>query len=82
MVGEYVRATGNSSVLERALPLLHAELERFQINRTMQVTSPYTGKVHRVAHWNVRNSAPRPEGYVEDYETAFGATPPLDEDAR
>jgi len=77
MVDAYVRATGNVTVLERALPLLHKELEWFETNRTMWVTSPFTGRQHRVAHWNVHNSAPRPEGYVEDYNTANGATPPL-----
>jgi hypothetical protein len=61
MVNAYVLATGNTTVLERALPLLDAELEWWRVNRTISVTSPYTNKTHSVAHFAVNNTAPRPE---------------------
>ncbi|KAJ9092112.1 hypothetical protein QFC21_006978 [Naganishia friedmannii] len=77
MVNAYILATGNTTVLERALPLLDAELEWWRVNRTISVTSPYTNKTHSVAHYAVNNTAPRPEGYVEDYKTVSGAQPAL-----
>lgn len=82
MVDIYVKATGNLTVLERALPLLDAELEWWDTNRTLQVTSPYSGNTHTVAHYAVNNSAPRPEGYVEDYTTVHEAEPALNETQR
>jgi alpha,alpha-trehalase len=82
MVAAYVRATGNVTVLERGLPLLHQELEWFQTNRTLLVTSPYSNVTHRVARWAVNNTAPRPEGYIEDYEAANKADPPLNASQR
>ena len=63
--------------------LPQAELEWWRVNRTISVTSPYTGQNHSVAHYDVSiNTAPRPEGYLEDYNTAFGAEPPLNETQR
>ncbi|TXT14109.1 uncharacterized protein COLE_00302 [Cutaneotrichosporon oleaginosum] len=72
MVHAYVTQTGNTSVLERALPLLDAELQWWEVNRTTTVVSPWTNKTHTVAHYAVNNSAPRPEGFVEDHDAAFG----------
>lgn len=82
MVNAYVQKTGNTTILERALPIMETELEWWRENRTISVTSPFTGKNYSVAHFAVDNSAPRPEGYVEDITTAFGAEPPLDAAAR
>lgn len=61
MVNSYVLVTGNTTILDRALPILEAELEWWRTNRTISVTSPYTNKTHSVAHYAVNNSAPRPE---------------------
>ena len=75
MVDLYVKTTGNSTVLSRALPIMEvsprrdlcrladeqSELEWWRVNRTIEVTSPFTNKTHQVAHFNVTNSAPRPE---------------------
>lgn len=77
MVHEYVKQTGNLTILERAIPSMERELAWWHQNRTLQVTSPWTGKNYTVAHFAVNNSAPRPEGYVEDYDTANHAQPPL-----
>ncbi|KAI9637637.1 Six-hairpin glycosidase-like protein [Dioszegia hungarica] len=82
MLDAYVKSTGNTTILERALPLASEEMRWWIANRTTQITSPYTGITRRVYLYNVTNSAPRPEGYVEDYETAFGAQPALNEAQR
>lgn len=45
--------------------------------------SPFTGKNHTVARFDVSiNTAPRPEGYIEDYETVFGGSETLNESQR
>lgn len=61
MVNAFVLATGNTTILERALPILDAELDWWRTNRTISVKSPFTNKTHSVAHFAVNNSAPRPE---------------------
>ncbi|KAL7417359.1 Six-hairpin glycosidase-like protein [Mrakia frigida] len=80
MLDLFVRFTNDTSILERALPLADAELQWWQTNRTFDVTSPYTNKTHQVGRYNVfLNTAPRPEGYVEDWETVNLSDPPLNE---
>ncbi|ODO11102.1 hypothetical protein I350_01704 [Cryptococcus amylolentus CBS 6273] len=73
MLDAYIKVTSNITILERALPIASSELEWWTNNRTTNVTSPYTNTSVLIAHYNVTNSAPRPEGYVEDYETANSA---------
>lgn len=82
MVHDYVRSTGNTTILDRALPLLDKELLWWNTNRTIEVKSPWSNKTYTVAHYAVNNSAPRPEGYVEDYNTAHGAEPALNDSQR
>ncbi|ORY35701.1 Six-hairpin glycosidase-like protein [Naematelia encephala] len=82
MVDAYLKVTGNVTILERALPAMENELEWWRTNRSISVKSPYSGQNLTVYHYSVNNSAPRPEGYVEDYTTAFGASPALNESAR
>lgn len=77
MLDAYVKQTGNTTILNRALPLASAEMEWWKVNRTIDVTSPFTNTSYRVAHFAVVNSAPRPEGYVEDIDVALGAQPPF-----
>ena len=38
------------------------------------MTSPYTGQTYSMAHYAVNNSAPRPESYIEDYQTVNDPT--------
>lgn len=61
MVNDFVLATGNTTILERALPILEAELDWWRTNRTISVKSPFTNQTHSVAHFAVNNTAPRPE---------------------
>ncbi|ODN90750.1 alpha,alpha-trehalase [Cryptococcus wingfieldii CBS 7118] len=73
MLDAYIKVTSNVTILGRALPIASSELEWWTNNRTTNITSPYTNTSVLIAHYNVTNSAPRPEGYVEDYETANSA---------
>ncbi|OCF32704.1 alpha,alpha-trehalase [Kwoniella heveanensis BCC8398] len=82
MLDAYIKVTGNTTILDRALPLASAEMEWWATNRTFTITSPFTNKTLTVAHYAVNNTAPRPEGYVEDFETVMGASPALNETAR
>jgi alpha,alpha-trehalase len=80
MLAKYVEFTGNTTILERALPLADKEFEWWSTNRTTTVVSPYTNTTHAVSRYNVFvNTAPRPEGYVEDYETVNLSVPALNE---
>lgn len=73
MLYAYVNATNDVSILERALPLAEVELDWWHTNRTVNITSPYSNNTWEVAHYAVVNTAPRPEGFLEDYLTANGA---------
>lgn len=76
MLSRYVNVTGDHAILSRALPLAEAELQWWSNNRTISVTSPYTNKTYQVSHYAVNNTAPRPESYLEDYETVNGSDLP------
>ncbi|KAJ3917985.1 glycoside hydrolase family 37 protein [Lentinula edodes] len=73
MLSRYVTVTNDQSILERALPLAEKELQWWQNNRTVNVTSPYTNQTYAMARYAVNNTAPRPESYLTDYETAHGS---------
>ncbi|KAH8114772.1 trehalase [Phellopilus nigrolimitatus] len=72
MLREYVRASNDTSILARALPLAERELEFWHTNRTLNVTSPFTHQTYEVSRYAVNNTAPRPESYLTDYITANG----------
>ena len=72
MLDKYVSATNDTSVLQRALPLAKLELQWWATNRAISVTSSYTTQTYNVTRYAAGNSAPRPESYLEDYETATG----------
>ncbi|KAH7910486.1 glycoside hydrolase family 37 protein [Hygrophoropsis aurantiaca] len=74
MVSDYIAATGDNSILTRALPLAEAELKWWATNRTIEVKSPYTGQTYNMARYAVNNTAPRPESYLEDYLTVHDPT--------
>lgn len=74
MVYDYVNVTGDTSILQRALPLAEAELAWWANNRTINVTSPYTNQTYMMAHYAVTNTAPRPESYLTDYLTVHDPT--------
>ncbi|KAF4807695.1 Trehalase [Colletotrichum siamense] len=68
MVHLYVQHTNDSSVLERAIPLLIKEHDFWMVNRTIEVNK--NGTTYRLNDYNVNNTQPRPESYREDYITA------------
>lgn len=72
MLDKYIKATNDTSILERALPLAELELDWWSTKRTISVTSSYTSQTYNMSHYAVNNSAPRPESYLEDYQTATG----------
>ena len=71
MLDLYITATNDTSILNRALPLAERELQWWSTNRSISVTSPYSSKAYTMFRYAVNNSAPRPESYVEDYETTL-----------
>ncbi|ETW82190.1 glycoside hydrolase family 37 protein [Heterobasidion irregulare TC 32-1] len=70
MLSNYVAASNDISILERALPLAERELAWWRNNRSLNVTSPFTNKTYEMARYAVTNTAPRPESYLTDYNTA------------
>ncbi|KAI0387244.1 glycoside hydrolase family 37 protein [Hypomontagnella monticulosa] len=68
MVKNYIDYTNDTSLLERALPLLIKEHNFWIENRTIAITSG--DRIFQLAHYGVQNTEPRPESYREDYITA------------
>lgn len=64
MLFDYLQASNDSSILARALPLAEREFDFWAINRTLNVTSPFTNKTFEVSRYAVNNTAPRPESYL------------------
>ena len=64
----YVEYTCDDSVLERFLPILEKEYSFWMNNRTVDVE--FGGETYTLNHYAVQNNQPRPESYLEDYETA------------
>ncbi|KAI1107730.1 glycoside hydrolase family 37 protein [Jackrogersella minutella] len=72
MVKTYVDYTNDTSLLERALPLLVKEHNFWVENRTIPITSG--NMTFYLTHYGVQNTEPRPESYSEDYITANNAS--------
>ncbi|KAG6910655.1 hypothetical protein DXG01_008699 [Tephrocybe rancida] len=68
MLARYVAASGDRAILKRALPLAEKELKWWDDNRSVQVSSA-SNVTHKVYHYFVTNTAPRPESYLTDYTT-------------
>ena len=68
MVRIYVEYTGDESVLERFLPILEKEYAFWMNNRTVDIE--IGGETYTLNHYAVLNNQPRPESYLEDYQTA------------
>jgi alpha,alpha-trehalase len=73
MVAAYVNRTDDVAILDRAFPIMEAELSWWEANRAINITSPYSNETFTMTRYAVVNSAPRPESYIEDYEVANGA---------
>lgn len=73
MVRVYVEYTNDTSILERAVPLLIKEHDFWMTNRSVSVKGP-NGKTYTLNRYSVNNNQPRPESYREDYITANNKT--------
>lgn len=71
MLYNYVQNTNDTSFLERAVELSDREMMWWDRNASINVTSP-RGQTHYMHRYDVTNSAPRPESYLEDWETVNG----------
>ncbi|KAK3382368.1 glycoside hydrolase family 37 protein [Lasiosphaeria ovina] len=75
MVRVYIEHTNDTSILERAVPLLIKEHEFWMTNRTVDITAP-DGKKYTLnrqtacCRYHVQNNQPRPESYREDWISA------------
>ena len=69
MVKTYVDYTNDTSILERALPLLIKEHEFWAKNQSVSITAA-DGKNYTLNRYSVNNNQPRPESFREDYNTA------------
>lgn len=74
MVKTYVEYTNDTSLLDRALPLLEKELRFWATNNTVEITSPWSGNKYNLSRYAVLNNQPRPESFREDYITATNTT--------
>ncbi|KAF9478211.1 trehalase [Pholiota conissans] len=81
MLSNYVQASGDRSILARALPLAEKEFKWWTDNRSVQVKSPFSNNTFTMFHYSVNNTAPRPESYLTDYQTVNDPTlnPPLND---
>ncbi|KAI1456949.1 glycoside hydrolase family 37 protein [Annulohypoxylon moriforme] len=68
MVKTYIDYTNDTSLLERALPLLIKEHNFWIENRTVAIHSG--NRTFHLTRYGVQNTEPRPESYREDYITA------------
>ncbi|KAK5989023.1 Trehalase [Cladobotryum mycophilum] len=72
MVKIYIEHTNDTSILDRALPLLVQEHQFFMNNRTIKVK--VDGKAYQLQQYAVSNTQPRPESFREDWQTATNAS--------
>lgn len=68
MVQAYIDHTNDTTILDRALPLLVQEHNFFMTNRSVEVE--VGDKTYTLNRYAVENNQPRPESYREDYITA------------
>ncbi|OAA62595.1 trehalase precursor [Niveomyces insectorum RCEF 264] len=68
MVRVYLEHTNDTSILDRAVPLLIKEHAFWTTNRSVSVTAA-DNKTYTLNRYSVLNNQPRPESYLEDYVT-------------
>lgn len=69
MVQAYYEKTNDSSFMRHALPFLDQEYNYWKANSSIIVQDPKSHKRYTLNHYATENEAPRPESYVEDYNT-------------
>lgn len=69
MVKIYHEKTNDETFLKQALPVLDKEHAFWMAKTSVRITR--SGKRYRLNRYNVESHSPRPESYVEDYDTAY-----------
>lgn len=67
MVEAYFEKTGDTKFMKEALTILDKEYNFWMTNKTVQV--PHGNQNYTLNRYFTHNSSPRPESYVEDYNT-------------
>ncbi|KAI7906848.1 trehalase [Cokeromyces recurvatus] len=74
MVQAYYEKTGDRDFMIEALPILEQEYAHWIKNASVQVKDPKSFKIYTLNHYVTSNTSPRPESYVEDFNTVNKGT--------
>jgi alpha,alpha-trehalase len=74
MVEAYYEKTGDDDFMTEALPILDQEYDYWMANASIRVKDPKNDKKYILNHYATQNTSPRPESYVEDYNTVNKGT--------
>ncbi|KAG2194897.1 hypothetical protein INT47_010639 [Mucor saturninus] len=75
MVQEFWEKTGDRDFMTQALPHLEKEYAHWMTNASISVPDPENPhKKYKLNHYVTLNTSPRPESYVEDYNTVNNGT--------
>lgn len=74
MVQAYYEKTGDNDFLRGALPVLDQEYNHWITNASVTIRDPKSDKTYTLNHYTTKNESPRPESYVEDYNTVNTGT--------
>ncbi|KAI8636219.1 trehalase [Parasitella parasitica] len=74
MVQAYYDKTGDDDFMTKALPILDQEYAHWMANASIRVQDPKHDKTYTLNHYVTLNASPRPESYVEDYNTVNNGT--------
>ncbi|KAI8984171.1 trehalase [Mycotypha africana] len=80
MIDVYYEETGDKDFLLKALPILEKEYHHWMRDRSIEVTNPRNDNVYTLNHYAVNNKYPRPESYVQDFNTVNTGTDFSDEE--
>ncbi|RCH79518.1 hypothetical protein CU098_005410 [Rhizopus stolonifer] len=70
MIQAYYEKTGDDDFMLKALPYLDKEYQGWLANTTVHIQDPKNNKVkYALNRYITENESPRPESYVEDYNT-------------
>lgn len=79
MVQTYWEKTGDREFMANALPYLDKEYNHWMKNASVSVQDPNNKKKYTLNRYDTTNTAPRPESYVEDFNTVNNGTNYSDE---
>lgn len=75
MVEAFWEKTGDKEFMTNALPFLDKEYNFWMTNNSISVPDPKNpSKKYKMNHYVTLNTSPRPESYVEDYNTVNNGT--------